>query len=607
MQSLPRVSILVVDDRPENLLALEASLEPLGQEIVAVDSGTAALRAVLAAQFAVILMDIKMPGMDGFETLALLRQRERSRHIPIIFLSAYPEHAHALQSYASGAVDYILKPFDPATLRSKVSVFVTLRQNELLLEAAHAELERRVHERTAELAAANVALEREIRDRKAMEQQLIDQAHRDGLTGLANRALLLEHLSRAFARSRRRSRPSFAVMLLDLDRFKVVNDSLGHLAGDRLLVEVAHRLQSCLREVDTAARIGGDEFAVLVDGIDELRDATRLADRIQKRLGEPFDMDGKEVFTSASIGIAMMSPRAEVAEQLLRDADVAMYRAKEAGRARCAVFDQEMHASLMDQLHLEAELARALERDELFLLYQPILALRERRLVGFEALLRWRHPERGLVMPATFIPIAEETGLIRPIGRWVLEAACRQLAAWPSDTLTMNINVSAQQMAHFDFTADVKRVLADTGLPASRLTLEITESTIMARGAVSDQIVAELHAQGVALCLDDFGTGYSCLSYLHELPVSGLKIDRSFVQRIGGSHERAEIVRSIVTLALNLGMTVTAEGVENAEQVERLEELACEHVQGFFFARPLDAAAAGALIEGGAVAPRIAV
>ncbi len=607
MQSLPRVSILVVDDRPENLLALEASLDPLGQDLVAVDSGTAALRAVLGTQFAVILMDIKMPGMDGFETLALLRQRERSRSIPIIFLSAYSEHAHSLQSYASGAVDYILKPFDPATLRSKVGVFVRLRQNELLLEAAHAELERRVQERTAELAAANVALEREIRDRKGMEQQLIDQAHRDNLTGLANRALLLEHLSRAFARSRRRSRPSFAVMLLDLDRFKVINDSLGHLVGDRLLMEVAHRLQSCLREVDTAARIGGDEFAVLVDGIDELRDATRLAERIQKRLAEPFDMDGKEVFTSASIGIAMMSSHAERAEELLRDADVAMYRAKEAGRARCQVFDQEMHASVMEQLHLEADLARALDRDELFLLYQPILALRERRLVGFEALLRWRHPERGIVMPSAFIPIAEETGLIRPIGRWVLEEACRQLAAWPSDTLTMNVNVSAQQMAHFDFTADVKRVLADTGLAASRLTLEITESTIMARGALSDQIVAELHAQGVALCLDDFGTGYSCLSYLHELPVSGLKIDRSFVQRIGGSHERAEIVRSIVTLARNLGMTVTAEGVETAEQVERLEELACEHVQGFYFARPLEAAAAGAFIEAGAVASRIAV
>ncbi|MDB4963067.1 MAG: diguanylate cyclase protein [Myxococcales bacterium] len=594
-QPLPRVSILVVDDRPENLLALEASLEPLGQDIVRADSGEAALRAVLQTQFAVILMDVRMPGMDGFETSALLKQIERSRHIPIIFLSAYTEDANRLQSYESGAVDYILKPFDPAALRSKVSVFVALRQNELALVAAHADLERRVAERTAELAAANLALEHEIRERKGMEQQLIDQAHHDNLTGLANRALLLEHLSRAFARSRRRARPSFAVMLLDLDRFKVVNDSLGHLAGDRLLTDAAHRLQSCLREVDTAARLGGDEFAVLVDGIDDLKDVTRLADRIQKRLTAAFDVDGKEVFTSASIGIAMMDPRYERPEELLRDADAAMYRAKDAGRARSQVFDQEMHTSVMEQLHVEADLSRALDREELYLVYQPIFALHDRQIVGFEALLRWRHPERGVVMPADFIPTAEETGLIRPIGRWVLGEACRQLAAW-NCRLTMNVNVSAQQLAHSELATDIANILGTTRIDPARLKLEITEGTMMARVETADQILSKLHAQGIGLCIDDFGTGYSCLSYLHELPVTTLKVDRSFVQRIGVSNERPEIVRSIVSLAHNLGMDVTAEGVETAEQLERLRQLECEHVQGFYFAHPLSAQDAGAAI-----------
>ncbi len=583
---LPRVSILVVDDRPENLLALEASLEPLHQVIVRATSGDEALRAVLDSQFAVILMDIRMPGMDGFETIAILRQRERSRHIPIIFLSAYPEDTNRLQSYASGAVDYILKPFDPAALRSKVSVFVTLRQNELALEAAHADLERRVTERTAELAAANVALEHEIRERKLVEQRLIDQAYHDNLTGLANRALLLEHLTRSFARARRRALPSFAVILLDLDRFKVINDSLGHLAGDTMLSETARRLQSCLREVDTASRLGGDEFAILVDGVDALRDVTRLADRIQSCLTRPFTIDGKEVFTSASIGIAMMTARYERPEELLRDADAAMYRAKEAGRARSQVFDQEMHTSVVEQLHLEADLSRAVERDELFLVYQPILSMRGGRTSSFEALLRWRHPERGIVMPSVFIPIAEETGLIRPIGRWVLQTACKQLAEWDRPDLTMNVNVSAQQL-HAALATDVTTLLTETGITPARLKLEITESAMISGGDTTDQLLARLRAQGVQLCLDDFGTGYSSLSRLHDLPVTTLKVDRSFVQRLGVSSERPEIIRSIITLAHHLGMDVTAEGVETAEQLEWLRKLECDHVQGFYFSRPM--------------------
>lgn len=338
---LPRVSILLVDDRRENLLALEASLDDLGQHVVLADSGAAALRAVLDDDFAVILMDIRMPGLDGFETMALLKQRERSRDTPIIFLSAFPEDHHVLRSYSVGAVDYLLKPYDPEALRSKVSVFVKLKQNQLALQAAHAELEQRVRERTAELAAANAILEREVQTRKQAEQRLFDQAHHDGLTGLANRALLLERLQRAVAQSRRRASPSFAIMMIDLDHFKVVNDTLGHAAGDALLTGVAGRLRDCLREVDTPARIGGDEFAILLDGITALADATRTADRIQQALAAPFDIEGQRVTASASIGIALMDATYERGGDLLRDADAAMYRAKESGRARTQVFTRD--------------------------------------------------------------------------------------------------------------------------------------------------------------------------------------------------------------------------------------------------------------------------
>ena len=596
---LPPVSVLLVDDRPENLLALEASLEPLGQKLVMARSGTDALRAVLDEQFAVILMDIRMPGLDGFETIALLRQRARSRHTPIIFLSAYPEQHHILRSYLSGAVDYILKPFEPEALRSKVSVFVNLRQNELALHAVHAQLEARVMARTAELAETNASLAKEIAERKIAQQKLFDLAHHDSLTSLPNRALFLEHLNGAVARSRRHTNHGFAVMMLDLDRFKVINDTFGHLAGDQLLIGVASRLQQCLREVDTPARLGGDEFTILVDGIHTVKDATRTAERIHKALQAPFDIDGKEVFASASIGIVMMNARYERSTDLLRDADVALYRAKEDGRARYQVFDQEMHGTVSAQLRLESDLSYAVDRDELVLHYQPIIESVTLKVVGFEALVRWRHPELGLIPPVEFIPIAEESGMIHPIGRWVVEQACRQLATWNRGTtpgLTMGVNLSARQLVQADLAGEIERAAHDAGVDLGKLKVEITESAMMPNDPAIQQTLTRLRVLGVAISLDDFGTGYSCLSYLHDFPVTTLKIDRSFVSRIGLTTERPEIVRAIVSLAHNLGMDVIAEGVETVEQLERLRQLECEYVQGFYFSQPLDADAATAFL-----------
>lgn len=572
-ESLPRVSILLVDDRAENLLALEASLESLGQRLVTARSGEAALRAVLDEEFAVILMDIRMPGMDGFATLELLRAREKTKRIPIIFLTAHRESHNALRGYTAGAVDMLEKPFDPEVLRAKVRVFVNLRQHELALQAARDELEQRVQERTRELIA---------------------QAHRDALTGLANRKLLLEHLNHAVARWGRRRASKFAVIMMDLDRFKSINDTLGHLAGDQLLVEVAQRLQQCLRSVDTAARLGGDEFAILVDGIDELRDATRTAARIQSALAKPIRIAGRDIAIGASLGIAMMDERYDRGEELLRDADTALYRAKEQGRGRSQVFDEALHAAVLAQLRDETELAQALERDELVLHYQPVVNVQNGEIIGFEALVRWNHPTRGLVEPSRFIPLAEETGLIRPIGRWVIDRACAQLAAWGKPRMNIGVNVSARQLSEPGFAAHVARCLQRHHIEPRRLELELTESTMMTGNASE---VNELRELGVSLSLDDFGTGYSCLALLHQLSVTTLKIDRSFIAPIGTPDERLAIVNAIVMLAHNLGLTVVGEGVETEAQLARLKALGCERAQGYWFSPAVDASAATELLN----------
>ena len=591
---MPTVGVLIVDDRKENLLVLEAVLEPLGHRIVRAQSGRDALRAVLEEKFAVILMDVRMPGLDGLETMRLLRQQEGRRRVPIIFISAAEEEKQVYQSYSAGAVDYIRKPIDPDALRSKVSVFVHLRQHELALEAAHAEVEQRVAERTAELAQANSALAREIVERKAAEQRLTELAFRDSLTGLANRSLFMVHLERALRRSRRRPAEAFAVLMMDVDRFKVINDSLGHLAGDAFLVALAGRLSECVREVDSVARFGGDEFAILLDAVADLKDATRLTERLLKALDSPFMVEGKEIFASLSIGITMTSSRYTRAEELLRDSDAAMYRAKAEGGGRYQVFDIAMHANVVAQLHLEGELRRALERSEFRVHYQPIVSVAHGQVDAVEALVRWQHPERGLLFPEDFIPLAEETGLIRPLGRWVFRESCRQLGAWQRagvGALAMNVNVSAREFADPELTQQIAVAAKEAEVAFSDIAIELTESVVMSGAGAPDDTLARLAALGLSICLDDFGTGYSCLSYLHRFPVSNLKIDRSFVSRIGARDDHAEIVHTIVAMAQSLDMSVTAEGVETLEQLERVRTLGCDRAQGYHFARAMDAGA----------------
>jgi diguanylate cyclase (GGDEF)-like protein len=417
-------------------------------------------------------------------------------------------------------------------------------------------------------------------------------AFHDSLTGLPNRAMFTELLKAEIESSNRHDAHMFAVLFLDLDRFKNINDSLGHTHGDLLLVAFAERLERTLRPIDTLARFGGDEFAILLSGMTDATDAVRVAQRISDELSQPFVLDKNSATATASIGIALSSSGYDRAEDILRDADIAMYRAKENGKARYELFDQGMHARAVLRLQLESDLRQAIERNEFCVYYQPIVCLQTGRLSGFEALVRWNHPRRGLVSPVDFIPVAEETGLIVPIGQWVLNEACAQVRQWQIDSpghrsLSLSVNLSARQVAQPNLLARIKEALDNSKLPAHCLKLEITESVVMENAEAAALMFKQLRSLGVQLSIDDFGTGYSSLSYLHRFPLNYLKIDRSFVMRLTTDNDNA-IVRTISTLARNLGMEVIAEGIETEEQYQQLKMLGCEYGQGFLFSRPVD-------------------
>ncbi len=442
----------------------------------------------------------------------------------------------------------------------------------------------------------------DISERKAFEDQLYRQAFFDGLTKIPNRILFMERLNRAIERKKRREDFSFAVLLMDLDRFKWVNDSLGHLAGDELLVRVARRFQTCIRSGDTVARLGGDEFAVLVEDFYKPSKVIEIANRIQERAKKPFLIENTEVRVSASVGIVLKTGGYTKSENILRDADIAMYRAKELGKARFKVFNKKLHELASESLKLENELREAIENKHLRLHYQPIISLSPERLTGFEALVRWEHPEKGLISPVKFIPIAEETGLIIPLGEWVLEEACRRMKQWQLNIpgaaeLTINVNISAKQFLAGDLVDSVKGILEKTGLAPRFLKLELTESAIMEGAATAVEKLNHLKELGIKLAIDDFGTGYSSLSYLQQFPIDDLKIDRSFISDMVGKSENMEIVKTIIALARNLDLGVVAEGVEDSDQLAGLREMECDNAQGYLFSRPVDKTEAVALIS----------
>jgi diguanylate cyclase (GGDEF)-like protein/PAS domain S-box-containing protein len=432
----------------------------------------------------------------------------------------------------------------------------------------------------------------------------------DPLTGLPNRILFLDRLGQAVERAKRRKDYLFAVLFLDLDRFKVVNESLGHAVGDQLLLAISQRLKTHLRSVDTIARpkktntiarLGGDEFAILLEDIKHVSDVTRVTDRIHKELMTAFSLNGHEVYTSASIGIAMSATGYDHAEDMLRDADTAMYRAKAAGNGRYELFDSTMHAGAVARLQLETDLRRAVERRQFVVHYQPIVSLATGKIKGFEALARWLHPQRGLLLPAEFIPTAEEMGLIIPMGESILREALRQTRLWQTrysrdPPLEISVNLSVRQFTQSDLIEHIGQILQKNRLDPATVRLEVTESVLIDDADSANTILQQVHSLGVRLGIDDFGTGYSSLSHLHLFPFDTLKIDRSFIGRIGKSGHSSEIVRTMVTLAHNLGLDVVAEGVETTEQMAHLRELGCEFGQGFLFSKAVDSEAAGALI-----------
>ena len=435
----------------------------------------------------------------------------------------------------------------------------------------------------------------DVTERRLAEEQARHAALHDDLTQLPNRALFMDRLDHALHRARRRQDP-FALLLLDLDRFKNVNDSLGHPMGDQLLAAAARRLLECVRPGDSVSRLGGDEFTILLEEIAGPADPVRVAERVQGDLAAPFDLGGHEVVTAASIGIALGVPAYERAEEVLRDADIAMYRAKALGRGRYQVFDASMHAHAVTVLRTEMELRRALEKGEFRLYYQPIVSIAGGGIAGFEGLLRWDHPRRGLILPAEFLPLAEETGLMIPLGRWVLDEGCRQMAAWSSRDVHVSLNICGQQLLQSDLVSQVGQTAYATGAPLERLDLEVTEDVLMKDGEAAGRVLTDLKALALRVSIDDFGTGQSSLSLLHRLPIDTLKIDRSFVTDMSLRREALEIVRTVVALGHNLGMGVVAEGVETAEQLHDLREMGCDYAQGFLFSQAVEPSEAEGLL-----------
>lgn len=509
----------------------------------------------------IILADFSLPGFDARRALCLLR--EQHADVPFIIVSGCIGEEVAVDCMKQGATDYLIK------------------------------------DRLARLApAVKQALDQKRlqEEKRRAEDRLLYEAFHDTLTGLPNRALLLERLSRCVLHGRRNETHVFAVLSLDLDGFKVVNDSLGHAPGDQLLIEVAQRLCQHVRAGDTVARLGGDEFVVLLEDIKAASNASRVADRIQQELTKAFSVEGRDVFTSTSIGIACSTTGYDRPEDALRDAGTALVRAKGLGKNRFVMFDTTMHTQAMARLELETDLRHAITRHEFHLYYQPIVCLGRGAVVGFEALLRWRHPERGVLTPDLFLTVAEEIGLLVPIGQWVLLSACRSLRAWQEQfkadpPLSVGINLSCKQFLQLDLLTIIDQTLRESALDPRSLKLEITETVMMENPESATETLHQLRRRQIETYMDDFGTGYSSLSYLQRFPIDTLKVDHSFITRMETNQESLEIVRTIVALAHNLGRKVVAEGVESARQLTVLRKLHCDYGQGHLFSKPLNAEA----------------
>jgi diguanylate cyclase (GGDEF)-like protein len=691
------IDILAVDDEQVNLLLLTGLLRREGVNIITARSGYEALKILPRHDFALILLDVMMPGLDGFTTAERIRAEEASRHIPIIFITAISkEQRHVFKGYEAGAVDYLIKPFDHEILKNKVQVFVEMHRQRLAVQRAGEALAKTVAElrsssqalsdsraryqslftsmfngfallsfmagedpRQARVLEINPAMEQilarprealidkqmgeilpnleeyvadfvaevarsggssliesylsdirrwlriqayvpgpglialvaeDITARRKAEETLHERTFRDPLTGLANRALFLDRLEQALERSRRRLNYLFAVLFLDLDHFKPINSSLGHAAGDKVLKAVAEKIKGVARGLDTVARCGADEFALILEELKNPGEALRVARRICHELARPMEMDGHQLHFTASVGVVLGPADYAQPEELLQNAGIAMEHARSLGGGKAKVFKWVMRTRAQYALNVNQNLHHALEREQFRLHYQPIFNLDDNTLAGFEALIRWQVDDR-LVPPGDFIPHAEQTGLIVPIGQWALAEACRKTAEWEErfnlpKRFSMAVNLSARQFAQPDLVRQLIRAVDDNHLDPQRLKLEITETLVMQNPESVVHKLRGLREMGAKVSIDDFGTGYSSLSYLRRFPINTLKVDRSFVSDMD-AFENLVIVRTIVSLAHNLGFDVVAEGIETERQRDFLAELSCEYGQGYLFSKPL--------------------
>lgn len=558
--------ILIVDDIPANLIMLEAILASTGVEIITATSGEDAIVIAKEHDLSLILMDIVMPDMDGYTAAEILRSNSSTKYVPIIFVTGSESTSeNVLKCYESGVVDVLYKPLQADIIRSKVNIFLDLDQQRRLIK-------------------------KQSQDLKEAFEKLQDYAQHDQLTGLFNRDQIISILTGFMANARRYKR-NLALLFLDLDHFKHVNDSLGHEVGDLLLKSVSERIVKSVREGDFVARLGGDEFAVVLSNVDSERSVAQLAQRMLDNLVMPHSLKEHEILVSSSIGIAMYEDSYEDATQMLKAADAAMYQAKKKGRSQFAFFSPELEEQALKRMEIARELNTAIDNDELTIFYQPQIDASSSQLVGFEALMRWRKNDEW-INPALFIPIAEETGLIPKMGEWILRSACIQLKDWQkqgllSDEVKMAVNISARQLQASNFLSILETIIASSKLSPKCLELELTESTVMDDPDRAIKLFEDIHKLGIEISVDDFGTGYSSLNYLRQLPIDRLKIDRSFVKDITLDQNDEAIVKAIINLSHNLGLTVVAEGVETEIQSKFLKQHDCDVLQGYLISHPI--------------------
>jgi diguanylate cyclase (GGDEF)-like protein len=589
-----RARLLIVDDIGDNRTVLTRRFQRRGFEVVEAESGLAAIELIEKQPFDLVLLDVMMPGMDGLETLKRIRSWNSASALPVIMVTANSESGNIVDALELGANDYVTKPVDFAVALARVNTQISRKRAEEQvalaneeLRTTNQELERRVEERTSRLIDANRRLKVEIADREVSQARSQYLAHHDSLTGLGNRLLFKEQLEESLNDVSVAPNP-LAVLFLDLDGFKAVNDTLGHSIGDLLLKSVATKLRDIHPQTDRIARLGGDEFAILQISATQPGSSIALAEKIIEVVGQPNCIDGHDITVGASVGIAVAQAGDVNTENFLKSADLAMYSAKSEGRGTYRMFDPEMDAVVQARRLLERDMRTALAQDGFRLFYQPLVNLQTKKVTTFEALMRWHHPERGMVPPSDFIPVAEEMGLIVQLGEWALRQACAEATEWP-DGICVSVNLSPLQFSKGNLVSTVMSALASSGLPASRLELEITESVLLEKSERNVTILNQLRDLGVRISMDDFGTGYSSIGYLRSFPFDKIKIDQSFVRDLLVDEGSLAIVRAIAGLGVSFGMITTAEGVETEEQMRCLNLEGCIEVQGYLYSKPVPA------------------